>query len=102
MVAYPDSNSLVVKGGPEQIRYVRQLVNALDDSRLQVGLSLWIIDVVRVKLDNLGVRWESGNLDTGGGKVTFNRSTHLQIVPSSLLRLMLSAKTAARGSPHVR
>ncbi|MBF1996214.1 type III secretion system outer membrane ring subunit SctC [Serratia symbiotica] len=75
LVAYPDSNSLVVKGSPEQIRYVRQLVNALDDSRRQVELSLWIIDVVRVKLDDLGVRWESGNWDTGGGKVTFNRST---------------------------
>jgi len=75
LVAYPDSNSLVVKGSPEQIRYVRQLVNALDDSRRQVELSLWFMDVVRVKLDDLGVRWESRNWDTGSGKVNFNRST---------------------------
>ncbi|ATM88346.1 type III secretion system outer membrane ring subunit SctC [Yersinia enterocolitica] len=75
LVAYPDSNSLVVKGSPDQIRYVRQLVQTLDNSRSQVELSLWIIDVVRSKVDDLGVRWEVGNLGVGGGAVTFNRST---------------------------
>ncbi|WP_145932182.1 type III secretion system outer membrane ring subunit SctC [Yersinia bercovieri] len=75
LVAYPDSNSLVVKGSPEQIRYVRQLVQTLDSSRSQVELSLWIIDVVQSKVDDLGVRWEAGGIDLGGGKVTFNRST---------------------------
>ncbi len=29
LVAHPDSNSLIVKGSQEQIRYVRQLVNTL-------------------------------------------------------------------------
>lgn len=75
LVAYPDSNSLVVKGSPEQIRYVRQLVHTLDSSRSQVELSLWIIDVVRSKVDDLGVRWEAGSIGIGGGTVTFNRST---------------------------
>lgn len=75
LVAYPDSNSLVVKGSPEQIRYVRQLVHTLDSSRSQVELSLWIIDVVRSKVDDLGVRWEAGSIGVGGGTVTFNRST---------------------------
>lgn len=55
LVAYPDSNSLVVKGSPDQIRYVRQLVQTLDNSRSQVELSLWIIDVVRSKVDDLQV-----------------------------------------------
>lgn len=75
MVAYPDSNSLVVKGSPQQIRYVRQLVHTLDNSRSQVELSLWIIDVVRNKVDDLGVQWEAGNIGVGGGTVTFNKST---------------------------
>ncbi|MHA0902025.1 type III secretion system outer membrane ring subunit SctC [Enterobacter ludwigii] len=74
LVAYPDSNSLLVKGSPEQINYVRQLVRTLDSSRQQVELSLWIIDVMQNKLDDLGVRWEIGNLGVGGGTVTFNRS----------------------------
>ncbi|MEX6368650.1 secretin N-terminal domain-containing protein [Providencia huaxiensis] len=32
-MAHPDSNSLIVKGSQEQIRYVRQLVNTLDMRR---------------------------------------------------------------------
>lgn len=75
LVAYPDSNSLVVKGSAEQIRYVRQLVHTLDNSRSQVELSLWIIDVTQSKVDDLGVRWEAGNIGVAGGTVTFNRST---------------------------
>nr|AAF82327.1 YsaC [Yersinia enterocolitica] len=75
LVAYPDSNSLVVKGSAEQIRYVRQLVHTLDNSRSQVELSLWIIDVTQSKVDDLGVRWEAGGIGVAGGSVTFNRST---------------------------
>ncbi len=75
LVAYPDSNSLIVKGSQEQIRYVRQLVNTLDMRRRQVELSLWIIDITRSELDNLGVNWEVGTFNTGKGSVSFNRST---------------------------
>ena len=75
LVAHPDSNSLIVKGSQEQIRYVRQLVNTLDMRRRQVELSLWIIDITRSELDNLGVNWEIGTFSTGTGSVSFNRST---------------------------
>lgn len=75
LVAHPDSNSLIVKGSQEQIRYVRQLVNTLDMRRRQVELSLWIIDITRSELDNLGVNWEVGTFSTGTGSVSFNRST---------------------------
>ncbi|QWQ18696.1 type III secretion system outer membrane ring subunit SctC [Providencia rettgeri] len=75
LVAHPDSNSLIVKGSQEQIRYVRQLVNTLDMRRRQVELSLWIIDITRSELDNLGVNWEVGTFNTGKGSVSFNRST---------------------------
>ncbi|HBO23396.1 MAG TPA: EscC/YscC/HrcC family type III secretion system outer membrane ring protein [Providencia sp.] len=75
LVAHPDSNSLIVKGSQEKIRYVRQLVNTLDMRRRQVELSLWIIDITRSELDNLGVNWEVGTFKTGTGSVSFNRST---------------------------
>lgn len=75
LVAHPDSNSLIVKGSQEKIRYVRQLVNTLDMRRRQVELSLWIIDITRSELDNLGVNWEVGTFSTGTGSVSFNRST---------------------------
>lgn len=75
LVAHPDSNSLIVKGSPEQIRYVRQLVRTLDTRRRQVELSLWIIDITRSELDNLGVNWEVGTINTGNSSFSFNRST---------------------------
>lgn len=75
LVAHPDSNSLIVKGSPEQIRYVRDLIKTLDNRRRQVELSLWIIDITRSELDNLGVNWEVGSFNVGGGSVSFNRST---------------------------
>ncbi|EKT60888.1 type III secretion system outer membrane ring subunit SctC [Providencia sneebia] len=75
LVAHPDSNSLIVKGSSEQINNVRQLVKNLDMRRRQVELSLWIIDITRSELDNLGINWEVGGINTGKGALTFNRST---------------------------
>ncbi|MEQ5113010.1 type III secretion system outer membrane ring subunit SctC [Providencia vermicola] len=75
LVAHPDSNSLIVKGSQEQINYVKQLVRTLDVRRRQVELSLWIIDITRSELDNLGVSWEVGSYKAGRGAMAFNRST---------------------------
>lgn len=74
VVAYPDSNSLLVTGSAQQTRYVYQLVNALDVSRRQVELSLWIIDISKKKLDEVGVRWQVGGVAAGGGGIVFNQS----------------------------
>ncbi|EFE52622.1 type III secretion outer membrane pore, YscC/HrcC family [Providencia rettgeri DSM 1131] len=97
LVAHPDSNSLIVKGSQEQIRYVRQLVNTLDMRRRQVELSLWIIDITRSELDNLGVNWEVGTFNTGTGSVSFNRST-LSNSQQFLLQIDALNKT---GNGHI-
>lgn len=97
LVAHPDSNSLIVKGSQEQIRYVRQLVNTLDMRRRQVELSLWIIDITRSELDNLGVNWEVGTFNTGTGSVSFNRST-LSNSQQFLLQINALNKT---GNGHI-
>ncbi|AWS49784.1 MULTISPECIES: type III secretion system outer membrane ring subunit SctC [Providencia] len=97
LVAHPDSNSLIVKGSQEQIRYVRQLVNTLDMRRRQVELSLWIIDITRSELDNLGVNWEIGTFSTGTGSISFNRST-LSNSQQFLLQIDALSKT---GNGHI-
>ena len=97
LVAHPDSNSLIVKGSQDQIRYVRQLVNTLDMRRRQVELSLWIIDITRSELDNLGVNWEVGTFNTGTGSVSFNRST-LSNSQQFLLQIDALNKT---GNGHI-
>ena len=75
MVAYPETNSLIVRGTLSGIQKVKQLVAELDLPRKQVELSLWIIDVQKKQLDGLGVKW-SGQVGISGRLgVGFNGST---------------------------
>lgn len=57
ILAYPETNSLLVRGTATQIQKVKNLVAEIDLTRKQIELSLWIIDVRRDKLDQLGVAW---------------------------------------------
>lgn len=57
VIAYPDTNSLLVKGTAEQVRFIEKLANALDQAKRHVELSLWIIDMDKQDLDQLGVNW---------------------------------------------
>lgn len=97
LVAHPDSNSLIVKGSQEQINYVKQLVRTLDVRRRQVELSLWIIDITRSELDNLGVSWEVGAFKAGRGAIAFNRST-LSNSQEFLLQIDALSK---KGNGHI-
>lgn len=75
VVAYPETNSLIVRGTLSGIQKVKQLVAELDLPRKQVELSLWIIDVQKEQLDGLGVKW-SGQIGISGRLgVGFNGST---------------------------
>ena len=65
VVAYPDTNSLLVKGLPEQVRFIENLVNALDTPKHHVELSLWIIDLHKDELNQLGINWQ-GAVKSGG------------------------------------
>jgi type III secretion protein C len=70
VVAYPDTNSLLVKGLPEQVRFIENLVNTLDTPKRHVELSLWIIDLHKDELNQLGINWQ-GAVKSGG---TFSAS----------------------------
>lgn len=64
VVAYPDTNSLLVKGLPEQVRFIENLVEALDTPKRHVELSLWIIDLQKEALEHLGIDWQ-GQVNIG-------------------------------------
>lgn len=64
IIAYPETNSLLVKGTAEQIRFIRNLVEALDEEKRHVELALWIIDLQKDDLDQLGVNWQ-GSISVG-------------------------------------
>lgn len=72
IVAYPDTNSLLIRGTDKQIRLVKNLISELDVVKRHVELSLWIIDLQKSDLDQLGVQWQGGV--TVGNKfgVSFN------------------------------
>lgn len=75
VVAYPETNSLIVRGTLDGIRKVKQLVAELDLPRKQIELSLWIIDLHKTELDALGVKW-TGEIGVSGRLgVGFNAST---------------------------
>lgn len=65
VVAYPDTNSLLVKGLPEQVRFIENLVAVLDQPKRHVELSLWIIDLHKDELNQLGINWQ-GSIKVGG------------------------------------
>ncbi|CAI3807435.1 Type 3 secretion system secretin [Pseudomonas sp. MM221] len=91
VVAYPDTNSLLVKGLPEQVLFIENLVAALDEPKRHVELSLWIIDLQKDDLNELGVDWQ-GSLKLGsqvgvslnGGSLSTLDSTSFMAAISAL------------------
>lgn len=72
VMPYPETNSVLVRGTLVGIQKVKQLVAELDLPRRQVELSLWIIDMRRQQLDELGVKWTGEVGIAGRLGVSFN------------------------------
>lgn len=77
VIAYPETNSLLVKGTHEQIDLIEQLVAQLDVPRRHIELSLWIIDIQKNELDKLGIDWQAAINAGSKGRVTFNTTSTL-------------------------
>ncbi|WP_269764990.1 type III secretion system outer membrane ring subunit SctC [Burkholderia ubonensis] len=83
VIAYPDTNSLLVKGTTEQVRFIEKLAAALDVPKRHVELSLWIIDLDKGDLDQLGVKW-SGSATIGDKLgVTLNQAGSVSTLDGS-------------------
>ena len=74
IVAYSDTNSLLVQGSARQVGFVEDLVSAIDLPKQQIQLSLWIIDISKNDVNELGVRWQGAAKINNTG-VTFNTSS---------------------------
>ena len=57
VIAYPDSNSLLIKGKPAQVSFIQKLVAELDLPKRSIEVSLWLVDVERDELKKLGLDW---------------------------------------------
>jgi type III secretion protein C len=74
--AYPDTNSIILVGSLDKVRDMEALIRSLDVEKRQIELSLWIVDIKKSRLDQLGVRWR-GSLDMPGLSVDFNAAGSL-------------------------
>ena len=64
IISNPGNNSLLIKGSEQQIKHAQNLIAALDKPRRHIELSVWIVDLKRSTLDQLGANW-SGNFTLG-------------------------------------
>ncbi len=63
VIAYPDSNSLLIKGMPAQVKVIEELVAQLDTPRRPIEVALWQIDVDRAELEKLATAWSGEGND---------------------------------------
>lgn len=70
-VAYPDTNSVILVGRLDKVQDMEALIRSLDVEKRQIELSLWIIDIRKSRLDQLGIDWQ-GALNAPGIGVGFN------------------------------
>ena len=57
VMAYPDSNSLLIKGKPAQVKAIEELVAELDKPKRPIEVSLWQVDIDRREFDKMGAAW---------------------------------------------
>lgn len=55
VIAYPDTNSLLIKGKPAQVSFIQKLVTELDVPKRPIEVSLWLVDVDSTELKKLGL-----------------------------------------------
>lgn len=97
IVSNPGTNSLLVKGSQEQINYVRDIIAELDQPKRHIELSVWIVDLQKDALDQLGVDWKGG-MDIGGNiGISLNGGSSSMVDGTSIMAsiLALSQKNQA-------
>jgi len=66
------------------VSFVEDMVRVIDVPKHQIQLSLWIIDIKKENVDELGVKWQ-GSATLAGNGVTINNSS---LTPSSSLQFL--------------
>ncbi|WP_425435561.1 type III secretion system outer membrane ring subunit SctC [Paraburkholderia ribeironis] len=72
-VAFPGTNSIVLAGPMDKVVNMEVLIDSLDVAKRQIELSLWIIDIKKSCLNELGLNWQ-GKVGAGNFSVGLNDS----------------------------
>ncbi|WP_429522671.1 type III secretion system outer membrane ring subunit SctC [Paraburkholderia youngii] len=75
-IAYPGTNSIVLAGPKDKVVNMEVLIDSLDLPKRQIELSLWIIDIKKSCLNELGLNWQ-GKVAAGRFSVDLNDSRNL-------------------------
>lgn len=76
VLPFTGRNSLLIKGTQDQVNMVKDLIARLDIPRKQVEFSLWIIDINKDDLDQIGVNWQ-GQYKIGSNIQSFFNATSI-------------------------
>nr|CBX80444.1 Type III secretory protein InvG [Erwinia amylovora ATCC BAA-2158] len=98
IVAYSDTNSLLVMGTERQVSFVEDLIRAIDIAKRQIQLSLWIIDISKEDINELGVQW-SGSTKISSTGVIFGTSS---LTPESSINFLANVSALVKsGSAQI-
>lgn len=64
IISNPGNNSLLLKASEKQIVHIKNIIAALDKPRRHIELSVWIVDLQKSVLEQLGTNW-NGSLHLG-------------------------------------
>lgn len=81
----PRSNSVIVRGSPNAIREVENLIAQLDRPLLLVEIEVMIVRASRGVAEELGVRWGGGTTRLSGNGATLGSSVNTGIASTNLV-----------------
>ena len=68
-----ESNSIILMGPKDELRYLKELISKLDIDKQQVYVQARIIEISETRVNNLGIQWGlSGFNSAGSGLSTFS------------------------------
>jgi general secretion pathway protein D len=73
IIADTTQNALLVKADPQLMREIESAIQQLDTRREQVLIEAAIIEVEGSDVDQLGVQWALGDLNSGIGLINFDK-----------------------------
>lgn len=107
MYAVPSQNAIVVRGTPDEILLAKSLISSLDLPRPEVLVDVYIMEVSRDKLRNIGISPPTSLTVTSSSSSTLNQigrsSSYSYSIGQAQLELLLTdSDTQIRQNPSVR
>lgn len=72
VIPYSNNNSLLLEGYPQQIAGIKELIAVLDQPKRQIEMSLWVIDISKGDVNELGAKFGISLGGTGKFDVSVN------------------------------